>query len=697
MDPRIGWSPPEQLGPAHQLWTRLWETHLIKMENLYLNNANPNLEQKTQEYIPLEFNTNNYDQRDHSSSRTNNIKYQDFRTRKKKDNKASTFGLNHSSNTQLLDNGHLTPWIPRGRNYSPGVIGLHEEIIDLYQYMLPRREEHYMRQDVVRRIEKVIKDLWPQAKVEIFGSFRTSFYLPTSDIDLVVLGKWDSLPLWTLEKELLEKNITDKMNIRVLDKASVPIVKLTDIKTDVKVDISFNMVNGVKSAKLIMNYRDQYPTLQYLVMVLKQFLLQRDLNEVFTGGISSYCLILMVVSFLQLHPRIDATSEDANLGVLLIEFFELYGRHFNYLKTGIRIKGGGAYVPKEQIQKEMENGYRPSLLCIEDPLNPGNDIGRSSYGALNVRNAFEYAYLTLSNAALSANSDVFKGQQSLLSRIIRVTDEVVEYRQWIKETYGKAAEDVVIEAASSPSPSPSPSASPSPSHSPNRDGPSKTYASVATQPPARPLVKEQLVRGNLSSLKEVEISDSGSSMCQSSSSPAASSSSSIASDTESDISVESPKSRPPAKSASVTIIRNSSMPTKSDASPSPRHSASQPTLTKKRDISSDSRRRRSASVTSNDSGRGGGRRTSASSSVAAPDTHSETVLPKSATVAHGWTRTFRNQSAMGSGGGNQGNSGTGSGGGKKYKSYAKRRKNSNGQNSQRRDRDNNNPAEGGRR
>jgi len=32
---------------------------------------------------------------------------------------------------------------------------------------------------------------------------------------------------------------------------------------------------------------------------LKQFLLQRDLNEVFTGGIGSYSLFLMAVSFLQ--------------------------------------------------------------------------------------------------------------------------------------------------------------------------------------------------------------------------------------------------------------------------------------------------------------------------------------------------------------------------------------------------------------
>lgn len=31
--------------------------------------------------------------------------------------------------------------------------------------------------------------LWPQARVEVFGSFRTGLYLPTSDIDLVVIGE----------------------------------------------------------------------------------------------------------------------------------------------------------------------------------------------------------------------------------------------------------------------------------------------------------------------------------------------------------------------------------------------------------------------------------------------------------------------------------------------------------------------------
>lgn len=79
---------------------------------------------------------------------------------------------------------------------------------------------------------------------------------------------------------------------------------------------------------------------------------------------SSSCLF-------KLHPRIDTRRTNINLGYLLIEFFELYGRDFNYMKTGIRVKNGGAYVSKEEMLKAMGSGNRPSMLCIEDPIQPG--------------------------------------------------------------------------------------------------------------------------------------------------------------------------------------------------------------------------------------------------------------------------------------------------------------------------------------
>lgn len=529
MDPRIAWGPPEQQGLAHDIWTRIWEAQ-IGVDNMSLNNSNPNLDQKPQEFIPLDF-TNNLEQKHAATNRHYSIQNQQNQYKRKRDNRASTYGLNHSSNKHFLkEDGGLTPWKPRDKRYHPGVIGLHAEIQDFYEYMSPTSEEANMRTDVVARITNVIKGLWPKAEVQIFGSFRTGLYLPTSDIDLVVLGEWKHLPLFTLEQALLQKGITDRANIKVLDKASVPIVKLTDIQTDIKVDISFNVPNSVKSAKLIVKFMEDYPILKYLVLVLKQFLLQRDLNEVFTGGISSYSLILLTVSFLQLHPREDPASPNINLGVMLIEFFELYGRNFNYLKTGLRIKNGGAYVPKDEITREMDNGHRPSLLCIEDPLTPGNDIGRSSYGAMQVKQAFEYAYIVLTHTLHPQNAFLLKGSQSILGRIVRVTDEVVSYRKWIKETF-----PVKIRSAAIVEPR------------------GRTYASVATSTSPRGGSEEQ------KRVAESENSDSSgnSSVYKSSSSSSSCSSSSLASDSDLETETTSDSQKTVTSSSAETSTQSS--------------------------------------------------------------------------------------------------------------------------------------------
>lgn len=42
-----------------------------------------------------------------------------------------------------------------------------------------------------------------------------------SDIDLVVFGKWENLPLWTLEEALRKHKVADEDSVKVLDKATV--------------------------------------------------------------------------------------------------------------------------------------------------------------------------------------------------------------------------------------------------------------------------------------------------------------------------------------------------------------------------------------------------------------------------------------------------------------------------------------------
>ncbi|CAH1117234.1 unnamed protein product [Phaedon cochleariae] len=417
MDPSISWFQPEQEGPAKLLWLRIWQTQR-EFDNMNLKEGDNELETITNGFI-----THNNAIMNGKSEKTGAF----TNNRRRKDSRVV-------SRKQSVDYGGC-PWRLCKFPYQRGVMGLHQEIEHFYNYMSPTEAEDQIRAEVVQRIEKIITSKWSEAKVEIFGSYRTGLYLPTSDIDLVVIGKWTNLPLRTLEQEFLDKDIAVQDSIKVLDKASVPIVKLTDKKTDIKVDISFNMCNGVKSAELIKTYIDQFPVLPKLVYVLKQFLLERDLNEVFTGGISSYSLILMCISFLQLHPRQDNVRTNlANLGVLLIEFFELYGRKFNYVKTGIRIRDGGQYLDKDDMQKEMADGHRPSMLCIEDPLQPSNDIGRSSYGVLQVKRAFEYAYIVLTNVVhpLSMFNDC--ASSSILGRIVRVRHHVIVQRMRVEDT-----------------------------------------------------------------------------------------------------------------------------------------------------------------------------------------------------------------------------------------------------------------------
>lgn len=50
--------------------------------------------------------------------------------------------------------------------------------------MIPTPLEHAARLEVVSRIESTVLALWPSARVEVFGSFRTGLYLPTSDIGM---------------------------------------------------------------------------------------------------------------------------------------------------------------------------------------------------------------------------------------------------------------------------------------------------------------------------------------------------------------------------------------------------------------------------------------------------------------------------------------------------------------------------------
>ena len=290
-----------------------------------------------------------------------------------------------------------TPWADdvdwdRCKN---GAEMLHRELMAFDNWLAPSYAEHEVRSMVIELIARAIKSQWRDAQVFAFGSQQTKLYLPQGDIDLVVVS--DSMEHARRESTLrsmascLRKNnlATD---VQVIARAKVPIVKFVCTYAKLKVDISINQTNGLAAAKYVNSWLYRSPCIRPLVMTVKHLLVQRGMSEVFSGGLGSYSVIIMVISFLQLHPKLQRDEIDParNLGVLFLEFLELYGKYFGYDNVGISIRGKGGYFSK--ARRGWKDERRPFMLSIEDPHDPTNDISKGSYNIISIRSALAGAF-----------------------------------------------------------------------------------------------------------------------------------------------------------------------------------------------------------------------------------------------------------------------------------------------------------------
>ena len=168
-----------------------------------------------------------------------------------------------------------------------------------------------------------------------------------------------------------------------------------------------------------------YPAFRPLAIVLKYFLAQRNLNETFQGGIGSYLLQLMIISYLQHYSRTQARSfvncSMRNLGHLLIGFFELYGCKFNYERLSIEIRKGGRYVLKRDTNFESMRANKASALSVQNPLDLKHDVAANSHDIQRIRRIFEYTYQVLRSEILAHGSNPRpRRQKSILSSVITV-------------------------------------------------------------------------------------------------------------------------------------------------------------------------------------------------------------------------------------------------------------------------------------
>lgn len=332
------------------------------------------------------------------------------------------------------------PWIAEIKGMSSPSLRLHREIVEMCYCLEPLPFEGAARQAALKRIQDVVCSIWPEATMDVFGSFATGLYLPSSDIDTVILNSGCSdvaSGLKALGAALTRRGLA--RSVQVISKATVPIIKFEETKSGYNFDVSFDVANGPQAAACVRELMETLPPMRALTYTLKVFLQQRCLNEVYSGGIGSYALLVLVANFLQTHPcrcnafvggrgrttdsskdgkkdrtvgkwRSDAEPLESNLGCLLVDFFRFYGRTLQPASVGVSCRRGGFFFDKRARGYYQED--RPYLLAIEDPNDEKNDLGKNSYNISRVRMAFDHAYCRLT--APSAPGE------SLIARIIRL-------------------------------------------------------------------------------------------------------------------------------------------------------------------------------------------------------------------------------------------------------------------------------------
>ena len=283
-----------------------------------------------------------------------------------------------------------------------------------------------MRMEVLDRVRGIAVKKWPNVTVRAFGSVHLDLYLPTSDVDIVMMGNWSLPPVLALEAlaaELYTADIACEHSLTLLDKAKVPIVKFIDKETQLKINIRVNEMSCIAREVVMKELKAQYPCLSILFLVIKQLLTVRQLDET-TRGIHSYSLVLMLIELFQKHSYQNVTI--VNFGALLIQFLDFYGRDFDFKKLGISLNEGGYYFPRKDAQF--------GRLYISDPLNPKVNGCKGCYGFVRVKECFKDAFHRV-HTTMACQDTPTPMCSTLLGEILRIPLEVEEYREWVKNTW----------------------------------------------------------------------------------------------------------------------------------------------------------------------------------------------------------------------------------------------------------------------
>ena len=283
---------------------------------------------------------------------------------------------------------------------------LSKDIIDYQQFV----SEHIQREQniysmLIQNLQSAVNESIHDYDVHLYGSHATNLCLPWSDLDVVLIPRTPKPT--TLNNPILLSQLYENIkkqpwvkDSKFISGATIPIIKLVTIEQFnlMSIDISIQDERhfGLKCVDLVKNFITQYESLKPLVLALKNILKKANLNDPYKGGISSYGLILMIVSFLQKQKKIgkDISITENNLGRLFYEFVNFYGLQFDPSKYIIIARSNEDETEDINIQNIQMTNMSNELVII-DPLNVSNNVAKSCYQFHNIKMSFIICVITL--------------------------------------------------------------------------------------------------------------------------------------------------------------------------------------------------------------------------------------------------------------------------------------------------------------
>jgi len=357
---------------------------------------------------------------------------------------ATTGGPSSSSSSGNFLPGPQQPQVPPRRvKYSP----LHYDIEEFCRKVVPTEEERKLKLQVIEIVRSCANRAFADVRdvdVEVFGSFANGLSTWSSDVDVCVTGLmapdritgcYDvkergkvTVRLRKIGDYLRRHKKLEHPQITVIPKARIPIIKLR--ARSVQVDISISDDSGPRAARFLAQQARALPPMRALVLVLKCYLKSLGLNEVATGGLSSYSLCNMVIAHLQ--EELKAGRDIYDLGESLYAFLLRYGEEFDYETEAVSVASGGI-VSKRALGFAMKSArfaaaassYDDGVpwyerLCVDCPLS-GRDVSNGTFRIDSARTAFVRAARKLEALARGRRADGSINYLSALFEVDRIT------------------------------------------------------------------------------------------------------------------------------------------------------------------------------------------------------------------------------------------------------------------------------------